>query len=364
MIFYFVLLLIVCTILYAFDSKEGNILSFLVLLVVSALRENGADFRAYELIYNMAYTTPWSRLFDDSIDFIGGLEPGFLIFTKLAASTGLGYRYYLLITSAVILYGVYRFIDGYSVDRAFSIWLYICFGWYTTSFTAIRQYLAMAFVLLSLIEYQNKRSVRTVILMAFAVTFHLSSIICIVFLGFNRIKVTRNKINLTLFLFPVFYLAVCCSWEWMSRIVSRFSSRYGSFFQQEAVGTGRGGKFILYMAFFIFIAATVFFNRSRISFLNERVGVRSAYFGIRLELYLITLLVFTEIAIFALPIGRLAWYMEIPMALLIPNVVNCYYSGSNRKILTVALLAVSALLFVYFVNGDMNVATYRIWQGD
>ena len=169
-------------------------LSFFSCLFFSGFRhEIGTDFNSYENIFNNL-----------SIDYVGFFEYGNYLLMLLTKSIGAPFQFYIFITSSIICYSFFKFIRVFSIDKSFSIMIFVFFGlFFLSSLNFIRQFLSISFFLLALccLETNNKKS--ALALFFVSITFHTSAILTVPVYMFYKKKIKLNHIILGTSLFVI-----------------------------------------------------------------------------------------------------------------------------------------------------------------
>lgn len=182
-----IILLSVITPNLSTNAKERKVymfFSFLVVVFFVGLRSiyvGSPDTRTYCTLFESAKQT--SNLFD-FLGIIGNtdknyfLEEGnfFLLVWLISRFTNSAHVFLVIMTS-IMTACVFRFISKHSENFLLSCVIYICLGSMTFSMNGMRQALAMSICLLAYGFAVNKKFVPFLLIVLFAMTFHISAFI-------------------------------------------------------------------------------------------------------------------------------------------------------------------------------------------
>lgn len=120
-------------------------------------------------------------------------EPGYVFFMKIIDLLGFDYLGFQIITSAIIMFSVGRFISKYSNNIAFSFYIFVTTRMFFGTMNIVRQYLAIAILLFS-VEYIKKRNfIKFSILVLIAYCFHSTAIVFLIMYPIANIKFDAKK---------------------------------------------------------------------------------------------------------------------------------------------------------------------------
>ena len=142
--------------LFRNDKKKFILSTAAVHLFVAGCRyEVMIDLQSYKRGYLSFATSGW---FSDSI-IAGGRNTLFYMINKLIANlSGNNFQVFMIILSAISIASISIIIYRYSESPLISYLMWSCFGFYSFSFYALKQALAMSFIMLSAIGlFERKR---------------------------------------------------------------------------------------------------------------------------------------------------------------------------------------------------------------
>lgn len=201
MIYYnlLVLILFLYVLLYAKEQytnyrvKNYHTLIITVLLsLLAGLRggEIGRDTDQYTYLFHRM-----GRLIDlESAFNFTTMEPGYVLLQYYVYQLGFSHQSFFIICSALILAPVGFIYSKYSKNPWIAFFVFITFPVYTTiAFSAIRQGLAVGFVLIAFHYSQQGRLLKYLFFILIAFTFHTTALFFLPIFWLNKIKFS-NKV--------------------------------------------------------------------------------------------------------------------------------------------------------------------------
>lgn len=160
---------------------------FVLLYFVSVFRYGmGNDYFSYIRIFNEISSTGWDGVFS------GKYEPLFALLTKLIACVTQSPEVMYAIYAVLILVPVAFAIRKYSDNVWLSVAVYLCFTFFYTSLSFIRQSLAVSVIILAYGFMKRRKIVPVLILGIIAVLFHYTAAVFIPFYLLSLIKPTKK----------------------------------------------------------------------------------------------------------------------------------------------------------------------------
>lgn len=172
------------------NKKMYCVIVCIALTVIAGLRslEVGPDGRVYA---NYFYILQKMNFIQISEYFTK--EPAFYYVTKLLQNTGMGLQGWYTIIGGLFSFSVVLIIYYYSEIPGYSILALFSLGYYTFSFTGLRQTVALSLILLSGIFLKQKKYIRYIVFVLLAFLFHNSAIIFLLILPFQFIHLSRKQ---------------------------------------------------------------------------------------------------------------------------------------------------------------------------
>lgn len=308
------------------------------IFLVQALRANtvGVDLvgyiPAYEIV-GMINVFAGDRLFN--------YEIGYILYSQFFSKLMFSNQLYLAVVSLTILAPIaYTWVKN-SKMPGLSVYIYLTLGFFTFSFSGLRQAIAIAIVFLSFKYIQEKRFLKFLICIILATTFHTSAVIFIIAYPLYFI---RFKLKHYLFIVPFFILIYLLKAKIFLFIYKLYSGETG-----EIVSTNAFTMLIVMLS--ILVLSNLFGNK------NQQ--------DLRFNAYKNYLLIAICIQIFASESNiamRSGYYFYIFVTLLIPEVIS-YQRDLKIKLLATIILVIALLYFfeVNTGNGYLNVYPYHFY---
>lgn len=320
-------------------SQIVVILGCFGIFIIQALRSRyvGVDINGYLVGYQMVKNInvfSGERLFN--------YEVGYTLFSQILSKLNISNQVYLAITALLIIIP-----NGYTWMKnskmpSLSIFIYITLGFFTFSFSGLRQSIAISIVFFSFKCIQEKKIIKFILCVAVAMLFHFTALIFI--FAYPLYYLILKPLNF-LFILLSFIMTFIFKEEIFLMIYRLFKGVPG-----EVVDTN--AYTMLVIMIFILILAYVFDSRD-----NQNM---------KLNAYRNYMLVAIFIQIFASEsnvIMRAGFYYYLFITLLIPEVLH----QQNPKIKVVAVSGVVLSLLYFFQlntgSGYLDVSPYYFfWE--
>ena len=162
-------------------------LAAISLIIFSGMRISGMDYESYNFIYDSIKSNNYQEYID----------PINLAIIKLGFIISDSNKIIFLIYSAITVFSVIFFIDRNSSNKELSLYIFMTFGlYYLSTFNIIRQWLAIAILLIGFNFLLEKKYLYLYFIICIASIIHLSALIFIFMPFFNR----RYKLKNLLFI--------------------------------------------------------------------------------------------------------------------------------------------------------------------
>ena len=180
---------------FIFKWRVISVLSFIIVFVIRDYTV-GLDTYSYKMYYDRLSAGRENLLHPISSSW----EVGFTLFNSLFAFLGLDFRWVLFTTISFVMMCLVYFINNASSNKKMSMILFIALGIFAQSLNTLRQIIAMAIIMLVIVELNNNKTkygiIRSVALIFIASLFHVSALCCYLFLIAKYIK-------------PKWYIVIC-----------------------------------------------------------------------------------------------------------------------------------------------------------
>ena len=351
MLIYFVVLS--CAVLLCFLSRidkhsvsAKNIFLFALFCLLSlfaGLRDRtvGTDTNSYvyrflQVVSGTGYTGN-----ELSID----QEPAYFIVQELAAVFSNDYVALLLLTSSIFVLCVLIVLNKLSFNITLSLFTFICLGYYTFCFNAIRQSLALCIYMLSIPFLIKKKFIKYCAIVLLASMFHKTIIIAIPIYFILIMPVSKKSYLIYFIITLVSIVALPSLLQYGAQIEDRYQ------LYQESV---TGGEMLT--VFYFLLSAFFIWVRKYIH--KENIASYDIYLNMSIMGTIIYLVVFFSSAYVELT--RFAIYFQVGAVFLWPYI---FKSLKNKHIYLPIyfLFIVGHLAFMYiFINQMADLVPYTV----
>ncbi|MCB7337572.1 EpsG family protein [Enterocloster aldenensis] len=358
------LLIYICILGYIFFkngvSKSGNryfvIVSFIAIFLIQSMRglDVGADTPAYIRGYlNInSLTSSWESQ---------NWEKGYVLLNKIVGTiTGNNPYWLLAIISAVILTGIGYFIIENTTPAQSAFWpvfFFVTLNHYLTSMVSLRQYCALA-IGINIYTVLNKSTamksyVKSILLFGAAMSFHTSSIACLVIIWSFAIKQINQR---TVLICIIACLIIYLNFDSLLYIAFKLFPRYYAY---SEMGHTKFSGVAFSNTYTVFLAAKLGFT-ILVFMLNPILDTNQELY--RLLLFSVIgagiSVMTTKVAL----IWRFGYYFDIFLILLIPKVIYRIKSMKANMFFICFLAGWSYYLYLLFVNTAYCIPYHTFWK--
>lgn len=169
---------------------KWRIISIIAFVIVFVIRDYsvGLDTISYKKYYDFLCVDKLNLFYPISSSW----EVGFTTLNSLFALCGLSFRCVLLVVILFVMSCLVYFVNKVSQDKKMSFILFISLGIFAQALNTLRQIIAMAIIMLVLVELICNKSkygtIKSIVLIFFASLFHVSALCCYIFLVAKYIK--------------------------------------------------------------------------------------------------------------------------------------------------------------------------------
>lgn len=165
-------------------NRSAFWLPALVLILFATIRDYtiGTDTPTYTR-YFRSHTNP------NGVTFNPFIEQGYQFLEHLTLRISFDYSFYFFICSSIIVILSLLTIKKLSSDYVMSLFCHIAYGFYTFSFSGVRQGIAMAICLYAHSFIINRKFIPAVIIVFIATLFHVSAYIMFIFLISTSVRI-------------------------------------------------------------------------------------------------------------------------------------------------------------------------------
>lgn len=341
MIPYIVFFILILFLSFKITEGKFKMIDFMfigIIILFSALRGVGVDYGLYQNLYNAI--TPDSIVTSRT----GG---GFWYIMILLHNTfNADYQILIILISILTNLFIYYYIKKNSQHPGRTMLIYICLGFYTTSFNMFRQMLSISFILIGS-HMLDKSKIKAILLYLIAFSIHSSAIIGI--LGYfilSRFK----KININpIFVFLIAMGVLLMYNQVFSNILSLLPeyNMYLKYDSTPGIGT--------YLIVSIFVIIYLFFllpNKEELIKINEKNRLFFALSTIGVGIMLLELKNYLFF--------RIAFYFTIYIIFLISDYYSLKKIEKNRPLSLIFYMVVFAYFLIYVSSFD-GVMPYKLY---
>lgn len=319
---------------------EIVIATILILIVGLRKKTIGIDTNGY--VYRFLHY--YSNISLDRLPLGFFDEPGYVLLNwVLGHQFHAGYPVLLLICAAVSIAPVAVIIHKYSDYPELSWVIYLLFGFYTFTFSAMRQALAMGITVLAFLCIPKKRPVRFVLLVLLAMMFHKTAIIFLPMYWLRYLKISWGSVFLFLVIGILIYI-------FKSPILAFLNENASNYYAEQETG----GMFQFLFIMLILISTVVMQEQFR-----ESNPINSLMFFMIASTAAIFWMLKANPTLF-----RLYFYYYIYVIIFIPNQIKAIKSQALRWSFAAGYLFVGAYFFyTQVLAADLKLIIYYFfWQ--
>ena len=268
--------------------------------------------------------------FSEGVSVLG--EPAFFAYVWLASRVLPGPRWFLLLSSAIVVTLTARFIKNNSDNYGISWMVFICLGPLTFAMNAMRQVFAMSICLFAYDFAKEKKFIPFVLVVFLAFMFHKSAMIFILMYFIRNMRFNYKWVT---------FLAAAsvAVLVFANNIAVFYDSVVGEdYADAESFESGGASTIIIYVA--VILLAFVFSKRLK----EQKVFVQLALVVFGFVLYLCR---FISSPIYE----RISYYFFYFVMILTPSVVSDMNERDRSLVTTIFALA-AFVLFAYRINSS------------
>lgn len=313
----------ICVTIFAFES----------------IRSNG-DMEAYRDEYYASQILIQDNYLEQIMD---KKDPFFYLLSFYFGQLGLGFYVWHALIGFVYSYAVYILLKKYSSNVYISFIVFIVLGQLGFALSALRQMLAIAFVIFAFINIETRKPIKFVILTLIASLFHSTAIVFLIAYPLYRIKL-KVKTLIVMSVAMLFFIP-------MARPIFLFvlprigaSELYYQYLQSETTLSMSGA--IISVFVFLFCVVALLKNKNS-----------SKYQGL-CNFALVSIFFKILSASFFAEAFRLSLYFSIFDTILIAEACSCGEKNDKTLIRIKTLVATMLLVVYYFISPHSNIMNY------
>ena len=256
------------------------------------------------------------------------------------------YCIYLLILSAISLYGIYKNAMEYEFDTEYFIFLYMTSFCYLYSTSAVRFFCAFSIIMLSFKYMIKKENVKVLLLIFLATLFHSSSIIFVPIYFLTKFRFSWKNLSLLgMFLVLLILLQNIINFGFIYKYT--YFSKYEYILENQ---NSVGGLSVL-INFGILLFGVIYYKSIKVYKEEYEFFLKMQVIGMMLD--------FVGIAY------RVIWYFKFPIWFILPIVLkNLKIEKKVRdyKIIYFCFIIVYSVVYYYMIKNSLdthNLLTYE-----
>lgn len=327
-----------------FSVLVGVIATFTFFYAFRALSV-GTDTLNYDKCYHALGNNPnWSDIFL--------LDIGYSLINILCYAVYPSYNFCLVFIGVIMFTNFTLAVVRLSKDPKVSVAMFVGIGLYAQTFNAVRQMLAVSFIVLGLsFMLRSKHDWIFLIFVAVASLFHITALSCVVIYILYKMKL--NKV--TLILITVGTILLCVGFPYVVQFIDKiFNKHYYEWYVNY-----RQSSLSFEIAFICVCSLCVaigFIFRKK--FKDKQIDTKEFDFFLLIFLTLVCVKIVSLCSIELF--DRITYYL-LPSAMFIVPIILQYFKPKTRLILTIALIIVLcfALTYLLYFKGICGVLPYK-----
>ena len=339
-----------------FMRKKSDIFVIIVIFWLSAfsfLRTSYNDTANYIGTFNSAQTVAEGIANGTFTDWTG--NPWSMLYRSLMRELTDNYHIYFLIPAVLSSFAAVKLFKRYSVNPAFSLLIFFSLGTYIMYMAALKQCLAMFFLLLALPYALDKKYIRFYLLVFVAILFHTHAFMfAIVPLLLEKPwgKVTWALLGATIF--------AMLTYDYTLGAFMEYAQSIGALVDEGELFDGHSINVLRVLVYWIPALLALIFRRRLFtdSTKEENLFVNMSI----VSAFILTLGLVQAANLFA----RMAGYFEIATAIALPWIIKKLFTKQSAQLVTIlaCILYFGYFMFEFTVSKDFgsDYSAISLWQ--
>lgn len=304
------------------------------LLFLSCVRsiQTGGDLISYKLGFDAVQSISWDKLYTlKGISFYGNIETGWHYLAKALSLIANNFRIVIVFNGALLMTIIGLFIYQNSRCKWLSFYLFITLGYYGHSLSAIRQYLAISILIISM-NFVKKRKLLSFLACIFlASLFHKTALCFAIVYLYPMFKLTKKYWCIS----AIFaFISLLASKPILNLIINL--AGYESY--RKYIGNGNGEGMLLMLSAYLIIV--VIYRKQ----LQKTEKNYTLYISM-----LVTAIILNISALQFLLMGRLMEYFHIILIILLPNTLACIQNYRTKYVGTLIICLLTLIYYLLFI---------------
>ncbi|WP_139850515.1 EpsG family protein [Acinetobacter pullicarnis] len=269
------------------------------------------------------------------------VELGYQLFERIILTLFDNYFWLFFFTSTIVVFSFLLFFKKYSKDYLLSVFIFICFGYYTLFFNGLRNAISIAILVCSIPYLLSKKFLKFLLIVFFASLFHISAWILLpfYFLIHLNLKLEIKILGVFLFSFLVSSIGI--------QFLASSNKRYEHYTQASENAGG-------YLTLLLYVVFCIFFY-----FFGKKARENSESYRLYEQLFICGVALVVPIAFLGTdPSGpqRILYIFAWLLTLMFPYVFQ-YLKNTYMKIIFIIL----SLIYFYLITTRFsNLVPYNV----
>jgi len=273
------------------------------------------------------------------------LEKGYVLYNSILGHLSPDPRFFFIVTSAILVVGISKFIHDYSKTPWLSYFLFITLGFYAIDFGLLRQALAIIIVINGFKYVENRKFWKFGMSIVLATLFHTTAIFGILIYFLRYFKFTIPNILAVLSCSGFIYI--------LRRQIIAFFLPFASNDYSQLLVSGEGYGMLLTLSMITIFS--IFFGKKMI--------VKEEY--ITFQFYvLLTSIVLQLLATGFSLFSRIVYYFSIIIIIFIPEIIEGQTDKKLKWIGTICIVVLCSVFYIYGLNAGGNVLVPYLFMWD
>lgn len=244
------------------NTERAMTLFWVLLFLMLVLRHDsiGRDLPNYEFIFDYIARNNWSKALGRSE------EIGWSFVNKVVSIFGGDFRALLIVVAILSVIFIAIGYIKYSHDAALSVALYMNLSTFIFIFSGLRQSVAISLGFLAFELVRKKKFISFLILVAIAMTFHISAFMLLFMYPLYHVKIKREHL---IFIVPLYFVALLLN----QQIFSFLSDVLSSFADYDTTIEETGAYAMLVLFALIAIVSFIVPDETKID--SDTIGIRN-----------------------------------------------------------------------------------------
>lgn len=269
------------------------------------------------------------------------MEPGYLILNYIISWFTDNFQAMIFITTLIPLIFFYKAFE-YEKDNISLFWAIFFFGTFLYLYFCgiIRLFIASSIIAYSLRYVFEKKNAKFILCVLFAMSFHYSAFIMLFLLYFSTEREEKKRSNKVLMLLLIVVLPIVLNIT-SNYILPNMGDRYSHY---ETV-TNTSINIMTFDKVPLLVVAIILQKMLQKENKNARIYIAIYAFATIISIYSVML-----------DIGRIQWYCNVTMCILIPSIYKSLVRSKSKELAYIYMPLMIAYAFLY-ANSILNTST-------